>query len=250
MINVLIVEDEERSSNVLERMLTDYCPGIHVTGVARNIADARQLIATHKPRLVFLDIQLPDGNSFSLLNEHAPEEFKIIFITAHNDYALKALKCAAVDYLLKPLNIDELVTAVKKVALREHDHVYAMGMKALQENAKIAHREKMHTIGLSTLSEIHFIPTDDIIRLEAASNYTHFFVERAPKITVSHTIKYYEDILDNGQFMRVHQSHMINLRKVRKYIKGKVGSIVMTDGCTIDVSPKNKEELLSALNLC
>ena len=249
MIHALIVEDEKRSSNVLEKMLADYCPEIRVAGVARNIKEAKRLIKAEKPALVFLDIQLPDGNSFSLLEEMATADFRIIFITAYNDYALKALKCAALDYLLKPLNIEELIAAIKKYKLYEEQNFYKLGIKALQENIRKESKEKkINTIGLATLNEIQFINTDSIIRLEAASNYTHFYIDNTSKITVSHTLKYYEDILDEEYFMRVHHSHIINMRKVKKYIKGKVGIIMMSDGCTIDISPKKKDEFLKALN--
>jgi two-component system, LytTR family, response regulator len=248
MINTLIVEDEDRSSKVLEKMLSDYCPEIKVSGIAGNINEARRLIRSEKPKLVFLDIQLPDGNSFSLLNDLNTVDFRIIFTTAYNDYALKALKCSALDYLLKPVNIDELIAAIDKFKTWEEHSFYSMGLKALQDNMVKESKEKIKTIGLGTLNEIQFVATDTIIRLEAASNYTHFYIEGMPRVTVSHTLKHYEDILDHGQFMRVHQSHIINLRKVKKYIKGKTGSIMMTDGCTIDVSPKNKEDFLKALN--
>lgn len=248
MIRTVIIEDEERSSSALRKMLTDYCPDVLVAGVATNNKMALQLIETEKPELVFLDIQLPDGNSFSLLENIKSIDFRVIFTTAYSNYALKALKCSALDYLLKPVNIDELIVAVEKYKNYKQNIDYTMGLKALQDNIKRENKERIKTIGLATLNEIQFVSIDDIIRLEAASNYTHFHIEGLPKITVSHTLKYYEDILDTAEFMRVHQSSIINLRKVKKYIRGKVGSVVMADGCTIDISPKKKEEFLKALN--
>lgn len=248
MINTIIVEDEERSSRVLEKMLSDYCPDISISGIARNISEAKNMIMAEKPQLVFLDIQLPDGNVFSLLNNLDAANFRMIFTTAYNDYALKALKCSALDYLLKPICIDELIAAIEKYKAHKEHSFYPMGIRALHDNLLKESKEKIKTIGLATLNEIQFVATDTIIRLEAASNYTHFYIEGAPKIIVSHTLKHYEDMLDSGQFMRVHQSYIVNLKKVKKYIKGKVGTIMMTDGCTIDISPKNKEDFLRALN--
>jgi len=248
MINTLIIEDEERSSKVLGKMISDYCPEIKVSGVARTVREARRMIRSENPNLVFLDVQLPDGNGFSLLNDLDSVDFRIIFTTAYNDYALKALKCSALDYLLKPVNIDELIVAVKKYQAYAELGFYSKSLKALQDNMVKQTKENIKTIGLATMNEIQFVATDDIIRLEAASNYTHFYIEDVPRITVSHTLKYYEDLLDNGQFMRVHQSHIVNLRKVKKYIKGKVGSVMMSDSCSIDVSPKHKEDFLKALN--
>lgn len=125
---------------------------------------------------------------------------------------------------------------------------YSEKLKVLQDKLG-AGRTKLKTIGLATLNEIQFVPTEDIIRLEAASNYTHFHVEGNPKITVSHTLKYYEDLLGMPDFMRIHQSSIINLSKVKKYIRGKTGSVIMTDGCAIDISPRKKDEFLKALNL-
>ncbi len=248
MINAVIIEDEERSSRVLKKMLADYCPDVAVSGIAATLKDAKLLIEAVKPELVFSDIKLPDGNSFEMLQDVDHVDFKIIFTTAYNDFALKALKCSALDYLLKPVNIDELIVAVDKYKAQSASKFYPMSLKAFQENTTRETKDRITTLGLATLNEIQFVSVDDIIRLEAASNYTHFYIEGNHKVTVSHTIKYYEGLLEGSQFMRVHQSHIINLRKVKKYIKGKVGSIMMTDGCTLDVSPKKKDDFLRALS--
>jgi len=248
MIQAIIVEDEEKSCEVLKKMLTEYCADIVVTGVANNIHDAKKLIELKHPELIFLDIQLPDGISFLLIDEIHPVDFKIIFTTAYSDYAIKALKCAALDYLLKPININELVAAVDKYKIHKTSTTYLKGLVTLQENISHFEKEKLKTIGLATLNEILFVPIDDIIRLEAASNYTHFYIENSSKVTVSHTLKYYEDLLENNYFMRVHQSHIINLKKVKKYIKGKTGTVIMNDGQNIDISPKKKDVFLKALN--
>ena len=234
--------------SAMKKMLADFCPEVLVVGEATCIKDALLLIVTRKPELAFLDIQLPDGNSFALVNALANSNTRVIFTTAYNDYALKALKCAALDYLLKPVNIDELIIAIGKYKTYREQIDYSLSLKVLQENMGRELKEKIKTIGLATINEIIFVETDLIIRLEAASNYTHFFIEKSPRITVSHTLKYYEDLLDTSVFMRVHQSNIINLRKVKKYIRGKTGSIVKTDGCTIDVSPRKKDEFLKALN--
>jgi two-component system, LytTR family, response regulator len=248
MINTIIIEDELRSARTLNKMLLDYCPEINVIGIASNIKEGKLLIESGKPDLVFLDIQLPDGDSFTLLNILHNIDFMIIFTTAFSDYALKAIKCSALDYLLKPVNIDELIIAVDKYKLQASKRKGPEYIGALNDNIGRATSNSIRTIGLSTVNEILFVATDDIIRLEAASNYTHFHIEGSSRITVSHTLKYYEELLDPEQFMRVHQSSMINLRKVRKYIRGKVGMIEMSDGCKIDVSSKKKDEFLKVLN--
>lgn len=246
MINAIIVDDETRSCDVLSKMLKLYCPDVMVTGTAHNIETAKKLIKTEKPQLVFLDIELPDGNSFLLLDELDEINFKIIFITAFSDFAINAFKCSAVDYLLKPLNIDELVAAVDKYKQFAGNTYNQQQLGQLKENISPRAGE-LKTIGLSTLTEIRFVNIADIIRLEASNNYTCFHMAGGEKITVSHTIKYYEELLPDNHFMRVHQSHIVNLGKVNKYQKGKGGSIVMANGDTVHIATQKKDPLLKAL---
>jgi two-component system, LytTR family, response regulator len=246
MIDAIIVDDETRSCDVLSKMLKLYCPDVIVKGSAHNIEMAKKLIETEKPRLVFLDIELPDGNSFLLLDELEQIDFRIIFITAFSDFAIRAFKCSAIDYLLKPLNIDELVAAIEKFKQSAYEGYRYQQLAQLKENIN-PRAEKLKTIGLSTLTEIRFVNIEDIIRLEASNNYTCFHMADGEKITVSHTIKYYEELLQDNHFMRVHQSHIINLGKVNKYQKGKSGSIVMNNGDTIHIAAQKKEPLLKAL---
>jgi two-component system LytT family response regulator len=246
MIHAIIVDDETRSCDVLSKMLKLYCPDIRVKGTAHNIETAKELIKTEKPQLVFLDIELPDGNSFLLLDQLEEIDFKIIFITAFSDFAIKAFKCSALDYLLKPLNIDELVAAVDKYKQFAGNTDNQLQLAQLKENIS-PRTDKLKTIGLSTLTEIRFVNIEDIIRLEASNNYTCFHMTNGEKITVSHTIKYYEELLQDNHFMRVHQSHIINLGKVNKYQKGKGGSIVMANGDTVHIAAQKKDPLLKAL---
>jgi len=246
MIETIIIEDETMSSDVLSKMLRQYCPRVSVKGVAHNLETAKKMIAAEKPQLVFMDIELPDGNSFRLLDELEQPTFKIIFTTAFSQFAIKAFKCSAIDYLLKPINIDELIAAVDKFPQGIPSDTYHTQLNQLKENIHSS-SNKLKTLGLSTVNEIQFVNIEDIIRLEANNNYTSFFMDSGAKITVSHTIKYYEELLSGHPFLRVHQSHVINLEKVKKYQKGKGGSIIMTNGDTINISPQRKESLLKAL---
>lgn len=247
MIRTIIVDDESMSCDVLTKMLKLYCPEIFIAGIAHSLENARKLIETEKPQLVFLDIELPDGNSFLLLDELDDIHFKIIFTTAFSQFAVKAFKCSALDYLLKPLDIDELITAVSKYKLPADGATYQSQISQLKENINPA-RKKLKTIGLATINEIQFVTIEDIIRLEASNNYTCFYMDNGEKITVSHTIKYYEELLSDHRFLRVHQSHIINLDKVKKYQKGKGGNIIMTNSDCIHISPQRKDHLLKALN--
>lgn len=246
MIRTIIIDDENKSCDVLSKMLRLYCPDIFVAGMAHNLESARKLIAAEKPELVFLDIELPDGNSFLLLDDAGQVNFKIIFTTAFSEFAVKAFKCSAVDYLLKPLNIDELIAAVDKYKQTAGSNHYQSQLSQLKENLHTG-REKLKTIGLATLNEIQFVNISDIVRLEASSNYTCFYMANGEKITVSHTIKHYEDLLADNHFLRVHQSHIINLNMVKKYQKGKTGHIVMTNGDIIHISAQRKDQLLKVL---
>lgn len=246
MIRTIIVDDESKSCDVLTKMLRLYCPEITIAGTANNLETTRKLILSEKPELVFLDIELPDGNSFSLIEELSQVDFKIVFTTAFSEFAIKAFKCSAIDYLLKPLNIDELIAAVEKYKQSAGHHSYQSQLQQLKENLRPG-REKLKKIGLATLNEIQFVNIEDIIRLEASSNYTSFYMSNGEKITVSHTIKYYEELLGDNQFIRVHQSHIINLNKVKKYQKGKTGNVIMINGDTINISAQRKDDLLKAL---
>ena len=246
MIRTIIVDDESKSCDVLTKMLRLYCPEVFIAGTANNLETTRKLITSERPELVFLDIELPDGNSFSLLETLPQADFKIIFTTAFSEFAIKAFKCSAVDYLLKPLNIDELIAAVEKYKLGAVNHSYQSQLQQLQENLRPG-KEKLKKIGLATLNEIQFVNIEDIIRLEASNNYTSFYMSNGEKITVSHTIKYYEELLDNNHFLRVHQSHIINLNKVKKYQRGKTGSVIMINGDAISISSQRKDHLLKAL---
>jgi two-component system, LytTR family, response regulator len=246
MIRTIIVDDESMSCDVLTKMLKLYCPEISIAGIAHSLENARKLIEAEKPELVFLDIELPDGNSFLLLDELKDIHFKIIFTTAFSQFAVKAFKCSAIDYLLKPLDIDELITAVGKYKQPAETSVYQSQIAQLKENIN-PERKKLKTIGLATINEIQFVNIEDIVRLEASNNYTCFYMGNGEKITVSHTIKYYEELLAEQNFLRVHQSHIINLEKVKKYQKGKGGSIIMANGDTIHISPQRKDHLLKAL---
>jgi len=247
-ITAIIVDDEARSCDVLSKMLLQYCPDVDQLGIANNVSEASVLIEQKRPDLVFLDIHLPDGNGFDLMEQLDATTARVIFTTAYEEYALQALKCSAVDYLLKPISIDELIAAVWKCKRQNKPVPGSSLYKKLHQNLFQHEKGKLNTIGLATLNEIIFVTIENIVRLEAASNYTHFFLDNGEKITVSHTLKHYEDILPADVFMRVHQSHIINLSKVKKYIRGRGGYVIMNDGQNIDISPRNKEELLKALN--
>ena len=244
LIKSIIVDDEKRACNVLVKIISDYLAGdVEIKGVAHNANDAVELIKKEHPDLVFLDVEMSQGDGFTLLQRLPEINFKVIFITAHSEYAIKAIKFSALDYLLKPISIDELIASVvkcKKVLLEESKNVTASAPKSKTVT------EKLYRIALPGLHEVQFVEIEDIVHLEADSNYTTFYLEDNQKVVVSHTLKEYEETLASLPFLRVHNSYIIHLKKVKKYIKGKGGYAVMSNGATIEISPKKKDLFLKA----
>jgi two-component system LytT family response regulator len=208
-------------------------------------AEALSLIKKHKPQLIFLDIEMPRMNGFEMLNELKEKNFHIIFTTAYDQYAIKAIKYAAFDYLLKPVDIEELKSAIERISngLPLQTNKQA---ELLQQN--IQHPKKqLNKLAIPTLEGLLFFDINDIIQLEANSNYTIIHFSGKEKITASKTLKDFEDILPTDTFFRTHHSHLINLNYIKKYIKGDGGQIEMQNGNYVDVSRRKKEEFLKAI---
>jgi two-component system LytT family response regulator len=242
-IRTLIVDDEELARKNLEFLLTDYCPMVEVVGMASNVREAKAFIATESIDLLLLDIEMPNGSGFDLLESIKNDiNFKIIFITAYHEYALKAFKYSAVDYLLKPINPVELSTSIGKLNPGEESESVEK-IDALIENI---HRrgEHLDKIALPSMEGLHFVNLDEIIYCESQDNYTQFFLTDGRRIMVSKTIKHFEEMLDEDRFYRVHRSNIINLKYIDKYVKGEGGYIVMKQGPRIPVSRRRKESFL------
>ena len=234
MIKAIIVDDELLAIETLSLLLQTYCTSVTIVGTANNAIKAASLINDIEPDLVFLDIDMPGGNGFDLLEAFKERTFKVVFTTASSEYAIRALKLHAEDYLLKPIDIDELQFAVKQV------EEYWL-LKSTQVSAKV--------IALSTAESLQFVAIEKIIRLEANDNYTHFYIEGIKnKIIVSKTLKHFEDELDKKIFCRIHQSHIISLNYLDKYVKGRGGYVTLKDGTNLDVSIRKKEDFLAKLN--
>ena len=249
MIRSIIVDDEVKSCNVLKSMLEKYCQDVEVIATAYSAIEGRDAIRKHKPDLVFLDIQMPAGSGFSMLMEFDEIPFQVIFVTAHDEYALRAIKFSALDYLLKPLNLIELREAMQRYS-------YAQKPKWRQDRLQIDELKNyilqdtnLHKIALPTSEEVLFVEVDSIIRLEADSNYTWFCLDGGKKIMVSQTLKNYEEMLEGRHFLRVHNSHIINLKKVKKYLRGKNGYAVMSDGVSVEISARKKDDFFARFKL-
>lgn len=242
-IRALIVDDEELARKNLEFLLADYCPSVEVVGMASNVREAKAFLAKESIDLLLLDIEMPNGSGFDLLESIKQDiNFKIIFITAYHEYALKAFKYSAVDYLLKPINPEELSASIDKVTPGE-DSESVEKIDALIENIQ-RRGEHLDKIALPSMEGLHFVNLDEIIYCESQDNYTQFFLTDGRRIMVSKTIKHFEEMLDEDRFYRVHRSNIINLKYIDKYVKGEGGYIVMKQGPRIPVSRRRKESFL------
>ena len=242
-LKAIIVEDEEASRITLNNYLNKYCTNVKVLDMADSVQTGLEAIKKHRPDVVFLDIEMPYGNAFDLLEQLDNIDFEIIFVTAYRDYAIKALNLSAAYYILKPIDIDELVSAVDKIAERKKEGEDIFHTKILMDNIKsnsIQHKK----IVLPQMDGFEVVNVNDIIRAEADDNYTNFYLTNGKTFLVSKTLKHFDELLNEFDFVRIHKSHLVNLQYITKYIKGKGGQVRMSDDSYVDVSPLRKKELL------
>jgi two-component system, LytTR family, response regulator len=247
MIKSLIIEDEQKSREMLAMLIEQNCPELKIVGLAKNVNEGADMIKSLKPELVFLDIQMPDGTGFDLLEQVQDKKFEIIFTTATDKHALRAIKYSACDYLLKPLDIDELKQAVDKVAQKKNVAPTMENLQFLIQHLKKAD-DHFQKITLPTGNAYEIVNIKDIIRCEADASYTHFFLVGGKKLMVSASLKHYEDLLPESDFIRVHHQHLINMSHVTRYLKQDGGYAVMSDGTQIEISRRKKDAFMERLN--
>lgn len=241
-LKAILVDDEKNNLINLEQLLKTYCPGVTVVATAMNAAEGKTAIAQHHPDLVFLDIQMPGQNGFDLLHTLPAYDFEVIFVTAYDQYAIQAVRFAAVDYLLKPVNIDELQAAVARAMTRSQEKKKNGQLENLLQ--LLQGRKEDHRIALSTLKETRFIRTTEIVRCESSNNYTLFFLHSGEKFTASRPIFEYEELLKEYGFIRCHQSHLVNRKYVKSWVKEDGGYLLMENGHQVPVS-RNKKDIVS-----
>jgi two-component system LytT family response regulator len=246
MIKALIVDDEKRARETISNIIKLYCNDVEVVAEADNIESAYKAIEQHHPQLVFLDIDMPGGSGFDLLRKFNPPPFNIIFITAYQEHAVRAFKFSAIDYILKPVNPDELIEAVKKTKNVIEKDSLSVRLEAFLNNFG-SNQTGNKRIVLKTADQIHLINVRDIVRCESDGNYTYFFTIDKKKILVSTTIKEYEEMLSSFNFFRTHQSHLVNTNFIERFDKKDGGHVIMKDNSSIPVSVRKKESLLSLL---
>lgn len=246
MITAIIIDDEPKGRLALYQKLQAYCPEVEVLAQAEDGSQALVLIEKYRPQLIFLDIEMPKMNGFEMLNAIPEKNFHIIFTTAYDQYAIKAIKFAAFDYLLKPVDIEELMQAVLKIKDKA-THQTKQQIELLQQNSMRFAKNQLNKLAIPTLEGLLFYDIKDIVHLEATSNYTIIYFTDNTKITASKTLKEFDELLPENIFFRTHHSHIINLTFIKRYIRGNGGQIELKNGVVIEVSRRKKEAFLHAI---
>ena len=243
----VIIDDEPDAVDFIASIIGEFCPGLEVTGKAYNVKDGVQLIKEIKPELVFLDVEMPNGTGFDLLTHFPEKDFDVVFITAFNHYAIKAIKFSAVDYILKPINIKEFIEAVDRVIHKRTTDSFTdnENFEALLENIRTAHPTRLV---IPTSDGREYLNPKDIIRIEADRSYSWFFISDKRKILVSRHLKEFQDLLNDRNFFRPHNSHLINLDFVKKFIRHDGGYIEMVDGSQVPISRNRKDLFLAHMS--
>lgn len=245
MLKCIIVDDEFKSRESLRILIQDFCEGVEICALCQNVDEGINAIKAHKPEVVFLDIQMQRESGFDLLTRVDGINFEVIFTTAHSEYAIKAFKFSAIDYLLKPIDIEELKRALDKVNKKMDENVSAK-LKNLVQHLRLP-PSGMHKLALPTLEGLIFVMVSDILYCEASSNYTEIFMQDGKKHLVSRTLKEYDELLIDHNFYRIHNSYLINLNAVKKYIRGEGGYVIMNNDQSLNVSKRKKDGFLEKI---
>ncbi|MEO7531007.1 MAG: LytTR family DNA-binding domain-containing protein [Sediminibacterium sp.] len=246
MLKAIIIDDEENSLGALKEKVKKHCPSIDIIATCSSPAEGIEKINSLKPGLVFLDIEMPGMNGFNLLSNVTYKNFETIFVTAYDHYAIKAIRSSAFDYLLKPVDIDELKDAVDRIDLKINSNSTDERLEILLE--QLAHPKKeLKRLAISTNEGLRFVKTSDIVYLEASVNYTYIHLANKEKHIISRTIKVFEEMLPADTFIRIHNSYIINRDHLEKYIRGEGGHVVLSSGAVLDVAKRKKADFLQAI---
>ncbi len=244
-MKTIIIEDEDQSISALKSEINTHCKDIEIVGIAKSVNEGIEKINLLKPELVFLDIQLSDGLGFEILNSYEENNFKVIFTTAYSQYALKAIKFSALDYLLKPIDSQELILAVEK-AHKSSKQIESSKIENFIRNQSEKNPRKR--IALQTNDSISIYEIDTILRCSAESNYTSVFFTNGKRILFSKTLKEFEDLLCNSGFERIHHSHIVNINHLVSFVNKDGGYVLLSDKSTLPVSQRKKAQLVATLN--
>lgn len=246
MLKAVIVEDEKASRETLRAYLEKYCLQVQIVGEADSVKTGLKEIRLHNPDLVFLDVEMPYGNAFDLLDQVEEQDFETIFVTAYDHYAMKALNFSASYYLLKPIDIEELVKAVEKVADTKSSEEHNLRTRILIENIRIENKQ-LQKIVLPLIDGFEVVRVSDILYCRADDNFTEFHFLDSSKKLICRTLKFYEQLLSEFDFVRIHKSTLINLQYLKRYKKGKGGQVILDKEICLDVSATRKKDLLDRI---
>ena len=245
MINAIIVDDEADCCESLATLLERYCPEVKILDICYSADAALQSIKERNPQILFLDIEMPFMNGFQLLEKLGDINFELIFTTSYDQYALKAIRFSALEYLLKPIDLEELQQAVKK-AVQRNQYPHPQQLEILLE--KIKHPTVLfNKVAIPTFEGFQFVLAESIIKCEAENNYTFLFLKDNRKLIASRNLKDIEEMLEDYSFIRVHNSFLVNINEVEKYVKGEGGYLQMSDGSIVNVSRSRKELLIKKI---
>ena len=246
MLKVVIIDDEKTSRDALAGLLNRYCRNVEVIAQADGYRHGLEVLHKTNPDVVFLDIQMPDGSGFQILEDVREINFEVIFTTAYDQYAIKAIKYSALDYLLKPIVPSDLVNALQKAEQKKNVSEMSNNIKVLLDNLKT--KNEPRKIILSTSDKIHIVEIDDIIRCESDDYYTRFFFTDGKTLLISKTLKENEMLLGDQHFLRPHKSHLVNLKYVKGFLKNDGGYILMSDGTKVPVSRRKREKVVNVIS--
>ena len=247
MIRTILVDDEPRGLNTLKKLLQEYCPEIKVIAECTDAESAKDKIELLEPQLAFLDISLPGKTSFDLLSELDKINFEIIFVTAHNKYALDAFHYSAIDYLMKPIDEDILIDAVRRAVKRVSMNSVNNNVSTLLHNLQKAQVPQEMKLCIPSLKGFQVVELKDILYCEASGSYTNFFFVDKHSICTAKTIHDYEDLLEDAGFVRIHKSFLVNLLHVKEYLRGEGGSVILSNGHEVEVARRKKDLLIAKM---
>lgn len=246
MISAILIDDEEHCRESLSIQLARYCPAVTLVASCPSAAEGLKAIKQFQPQLVFLDVEMPRMNGFELLQEFTEIPFDVIFTTGYDAYAIKAIRFSALDYLLKPIDKDELIRAIDKVNARPAPTINQQFDILLE---KLGDKPvKLQKIALPSLEGFELVQVESILRCESDSNYTYVYLKTGRKLLVSRTLKEIEELLEGHSFLRVHHSHIVNLNEIERYVRGEGGYVIMSDNSSVTVSRSRKETLLKVFS--
>jgi two-component system LytT family response regulator len=246
-LRTILVDDEPRGLNTMEKLLQMHCPEVETIAACSSVDEALEKINWLQPDLVFLDIAMPVKNGFDLLKEIAEVRFEVIFVTAHNQFMIEAFHFSAIDYLLKPVDDDLLIEAVKRVQKRINGKSGSKNVEVLLENIKQQQSSRNMKLCIPSLKGFQVVELDSILYAEASGNYTNFYFTNKQVVCTSKPIHEYEELLSDSGFVRIHKSYLINLLHVKEYIRGEGGSVILSDNKELEVARRKKDNFLNRM---